>query len=195
MSEGIPQSFIDANSCGIMPEFDEAGKIHMRDKAARVPVECQAFGHMSDEWVADRVRMLRHRDLDHEAICCAARDRIMRLSLRVADLSASVEQLQEATDEVERIQKMHAEAFRLGIFHQERADKAEAELSRYKEALTASGDTKADYSGDFMFQLFQRDEDGNDYNIDITVPWTTLKLFMARIVQRACTQSDEGVES
>lgn len=90
MSEGIPQSFIDANSCGIMPEFDEAGKTHMRDKAARVPVECQAFGHMSDEWVADRVRMLRHRDLDHEAICCAARDRIMRLSLRMAELSASV---------------------------------------------------------------------------------------------------------
>lgn len=87
---------------------------------------------------------------------------------------------------------MHKQAFDLAIFHQERANKAEAELSRYKEALTASGDTKADYSGDVMFQLMQRDEDGNEYNIDITVPWTTLKEFMARIVQRACTQSDGG---
>jgi len=88
MSQGIPQSFIDANSCGITPEFDEAGKSHMRDKAARVPIEHQAYGHMSDEWVANRVRMLRNRDVDHEAICCAARDRIMRLSLRVAELEA-----------------------------------------------------------------------------------------------------------
>lgn len=77
----------------IAPEFDEAGKAHMRDKAARVPIELQAYGHMSDEWVADRVRMLRHRDLDHEAICCAARDRIMRLSLRVAKLEAVIREI------------------------------------------------------------------------------------------------------
>jgi len=68
------------------PELDEAGKNAMRTKAASVPVGLQAFGQMSDEWVADRVRMLMRQDIWHEAICGAGRDRIMRLSLKVAQL-------------------------------------------------------------------------------------------------------------
>lgn len=73
--------------CGSVPEFDNAGKISMREKAARSQgPNYEAHGTMSDEWVADRVRMLSSGDIDHEAICCAARDRIMRLVLRVAAL-------------------------------------------------------------------------------------------------------------
>lgn len=66
------------------PEFDEAGKYAMREKALRQAPEHDAFGHMSDEWVANRVRMLTRNELWHEPICQAARDRIMRLSLKVA---------------------------------------------------------------------------------------------------------------
>lgn len=68
------------------PEFDEASKSAMREKAAAIPVDHQAFGNMSDEWIADRVRMLMRQDIWHEAICAAGRDRIMRLSLEVERL-------------------------------------------------------------------------------------------------------------
>ena len=75
--------------CGSVPEFDEAGKIAMREKAKRNGgIDFEAHGTKSDEWIADRVRMLSRNDIDHEAICCAARDRIMRLTLRVAELKA-----------------------------------------------------------------------------------------------------------
>jgi len=79
------------------PELDEAGKSAMRTKAAAVPVEHHAFGTMSDEWVANRVRMLMRQDIWHEAICCASRDRIMRLSLEVERLR---EVFEEACREV-----------------------------------------------------------------------------------------------
>lgn len=35
-----------------------------------------SLGHLTDEEMADSVRMLMRGDLDHEIICCAARDRI-----------------------------------------------------------------------------------------------------------------------
>jgi hypothetical protein len=61
----------------------------MRIKAqGSIDRNTEAYGHMSDEWVADRVRMLSRLDLDHEAILCAARDRIMRLTLKVRELTA-----------------------------------------------------------------------------------------------------------
>jgi hypothetical protein len=75
--------------CGSAPELDEAGKAHMIEKAARSGgPKMEAHGTMSDEWVADRVRMLSQNDIDHEAICCAARDRIMRLTLQVRSLES-----------------------------------------------------------------------------------------------------------
>lgn len=40
--------------------------------------------HLSDAVVAGRVRMLMRTDLDHEAVCCMARDRIRDLSREVA---------------------------------------------------------------------------------------------------------------
>ena len=41
---------------------------------------------LSDEEVAGQVRMLMRDQLDHESICTLARDRIMALSKRVAEL-------------------------------------------------------------------------------------------------------------
>lgn len=73
------------------PELDEAGKAAMRLKAASTPAARGAFANMSDEWVADRVRMLMRRDIWHEAICCAGRDRIMNLSLEVERLKTQLE--------------------------------------------------------------------------------------------------------
>ncbi len=52
-----------------------------------------AGGHLSDLEIADRVRMLMRTDLDHEAVCVMARDRIKYLSGR---LTAVERQLREA---------------------------------------------------------------------------------------------------
>lgn len=77
--------------CGRVPELDEAGRSAMREKAQRNGgPDKDVYGHMSDEWVADRVRMLMRGDIDHEAICQAARDRIMRLVLRQLALEAAL---------------------------------------------------------------------------------------------------------
>lgn len=77
--------------CGNAPELDEVARAALRAKAVRNGgPDREACGHMSDEWVADRVRMLSSHDIDHEAICCAARDRIMRLVLKVLELEAQL---------------------------------------------------------------------------------------------------------
>lgn len=47
-----------------------------------------AGAHLSDAEVASRVRMLRRTDIDHEAVCTMARDRIVHLSQQVARLRA-----------------------------------------------------------------------------------------------------------
>jgi len=90
------------------PEFDEAGKDNMREKArAR---NSESFGHMSDEWVADRVRMLMRNDMYHEAICTAGRDRIMRLSLQVAQLKEELKTLRAGVDLWQHLNKKPEEA-------------------------------------------------------------------------------------
>ncbi len=48
--------------------------------------ETMCMGHLSDIEVAHKVRMLYRTDLDHEAVCVAARDRIMFLSQEVERL-------------------------------------------------------------------------------------------------------------
>lgn len=45
-----------------------------------------AFAHLSDAEMANYVRMLMRDDLDHEAVLTGARDRIMHLSARIAEL-------------------------------------------------------------------------------------------------------------
>lgn len=42
--------------------------------------------HLTDEEVANKVRMLMRGDLDHEAVCTMARDRIMALSQELQEL-------------------------------------------------------------------------------------------------------------
>lgn len=85
------------NWCGSAPELDEAGKAALRDKAqGYIDTDSEAHSRMSDEWVADRVRMLMRMDIDHEGICCAARDRIMRLSLQAAALKREQDKYRQA---------------------------------------------------------------------------------------------------
>jgi len=47
----------------------------------------QAGSHLSDAQVAHSVRMLMRDDLDHEAVCVMARDRICYLSAALEDLT------------------------------------------------------------------------------------------------------------
>lgn len=78
------------------PELSAEGRIALREKAVRNGgADREAHGHKSDEWVANAVRMLMRTDLDHESICCAARDRIMRLSLLVDELTHQRDQTHE----------------------------------------------------------------------------------------------------
>lgn len=72
----------------VRPEISDTGRKELREKHRRnSPThDRETYGMMSDEWVANNVRMLMRNDLDHEAIVVAARDRIMRLSLEVERL-------------------------------------------------------------------------------------------------------------
>lgn len=56
----------------------------------KVEKENMVFAHLSDLEMAGKVRMLMRMDLDHEAVCCGARDRIMYLSQQVDELSQHV---------------------------------------------------------------------------------------------------------
>lgn len=55
----------------------------------------QAGPHWSDEQVASKVRMLMRDDLDHEAVCVMARDRIVYLSAVVAERDRQIAELPE----------------------------------------------------------------------------------------------------
>lgn len=61
----------------------------------------------------------------------------------------------------------------------------QAEIARYREALTPSATTKAAYIGEFHFNIEDRDEDGEECLRSITVPWTTVKDIMKAIAARA----------
>ena len=66
-----------------------------------------------------------------------------------------------------------------------RAERAEAEAEKLREALAPSGDTKAEYMGEFSFGFPVIDENGNDAWQIVYVPWTTIKEIMAAIRARA----------
>ena len=51
--------------------------------------------HLTDEEMANSVRMLMRRDLDHEMICCGARDRIKCLMYEKAQLLELVRHISE----------------------------------------------------------------------------------------------------
>lgn len=80
------------------PELSDGEKEAVREKALR-PCGEGPLAHMSDEWLACQVRMLMRDYLYHEAICVASRDRIMALSVRVAELEARVKRQAALIDE------------------------------------------------------------------------------------------------
>lgn len=75
--------------------------------------------------------------------------------------------------------------------HRQRAmlKAAADEREAWQEALTPSGDTKADYHGEFSFTIPQAQEDEFGEAIEVQqrvyVPWTTVKEIMAAILKRA----------
>jgi len=64
-------------------------------------------------------------------------------------------------------------------------DAARAKLYKLQEALTPSGETKAAYIGEFSFNIPDVDEDGNEVQRQVSVPWTTVKEIMAAILKRS----------
>lgn len=75
---------------------------------------------------------------------------------------------------------------------------AERERDALIEALTASGDTKAAYIGEFKFDVaiwdHEAGEDGDGAEImqRTFVPWTTVKEIMAAIRARALITKDQS---
>lgn len=67
--------------------------------------ETMAFAHLSDLEMALSVRMLMRTDLDHEAVCTGARDRIMYLSQENERLRALQESNEPKPTSVERVDK------------------------------------------------------------------------------------------
>lgn len=72
-----------------------------------------------------------------------------------------------------------------------RLSEMEAEVARLREALTPSGDTKGAYSGEFTFtdSTIYVDEDGEEHQREIMVPWATIKEIMKAISARAALRS------
>lgn len=76
-------------------------------------------------------------------------------------------------------------------------DKAEvirlaAENAALREALTPSGDTKAEYAGEFSITVYDgEDEDGAEQWRKVLVDWTTIKAIMATIKARAALSASQ----
>lgn len=83
------------------PEFDDTAKEAMRHKARGRQPDHESMGGMSDEWIANELRMLSRHDLWHEPFCVAARDRIMRLSMQLAEARGIIAVLKARASENE----------------------------------------------------------------------------------------------
>jgi hypothetical protein len=66
---------------------------------AALPLDQTCGGHLSNEEVAVKVRMLMRHDLDHEAVCTIARDRIVWLAGHAAELEAALSSRQPPRDD------------------------------------------------------------------------------------------------
>ena len=71
---------------------------------------------------------------------------------------------------------------------QRRAEKAEKEVKRLRQALTPSADTKRAYSGEFSLSHEALDEDEFQYTETHDVPWTVIKGIMFAIRKQAETE-------
>lgn len=65
----------------------------------------QCGAHLSDKEVGLRVRMLMRDDLDHEAVCCMARDRIRYLSAALEARDREISELQNDLSELKSIRR------------------------------------------------------------------------------------------
>jgi len=59
------------------------------------------------------------------------------------------------------------------------------ERNSLRKALTPSAETKGAYSGEFLFDTVEYDDEGNEYNFARVVPWTTIKEIMTVIREAA----------
>jgi hypothetical protein len=122
-----------------------------------------------------------HRYASH----AEARDEIVRLN----DIAMGLQTLcdQQAL-EIGRLRAEVEEARANSMSNwgqRERAEAAEAERDRLRDALTPSAETKAAYIGEFHFGIRCQDEDGNEVTRQVPVPWDTVKEIMAAIRARA----------
>lgn len=60
-----------------------------------------------------------------------------------------------------------------------------AKVARLVEALTPSGETKAEYIGEFSWNHYVDDGAGGEFPVKMVVPWTTIKEIMKAINARA----------
>ena len=68
--------------------------------ADRYAGKAEAYGHLSDEEIAVKIRMLFRDTIEHEAIVVGARDRIARLARRIRDLEAERDQFKTMVQEM-----------------------------------------------------------------------------------------------
>ena len=117
---------------------------HWTDRFA----EYAARGHESgaehtDEQIAGAVRMLMRDDLSHEAICVMGRDRIARLSRRVAHLEAHISDLKEQNERVREEERAFQAAAKFVAAAMETfGELGQWEGSDLQDALEAAGLTE-----------------------------------------------------
>lgn len=88
------------------PDMTDDTRMAMRANFATRNKSQAAYAHQPDEWVAYQIYMSRRTDIDLHVVQEAARDRIMHLSLRVADYQTLCG---EKTFIIEQLQKENAE--------------------------------------------------------------------------------------
>ena len=110
--------------------------------------------------------------------------RIEALTAKVAELEACLERQGSGhREDLDEIANVSVERLR-------RAESAEAERDRLREALAPSGATNAAYLGEFHFSQTMIGDDGNDVIVKTYVPWTTVKEIMAAILARAALKGE-----
>jgi hypothetical protein len=138
---------------------------------------------ITPDTVARRVDALRRAGGRFDILDCET-------ALQVADLA---EALSARLAEVEAAHEGTAEKLngyiRCATDALTRAEAAEAENAKLREALTPSGDTKAAYSGEFQISVYDcEDNQGNEVWRQVLVDWTTIKAIMSAIRARAALQ-------
>ena len=71
-----------------------------------IKFEDMIFNDLTDLQMAFKVRMLMRNDLEHEATCCAARDRIMYLSQQLAEATNEILSYQRIVSSIKGISEL-----------------------------------------------------------------------------------------